>query len=543
MIDRALLTAVLALAACTAEPAPEPGPPPGLEPVAHYDADRVLAVTIDLAPGDWDTLRTQRRSWVDVYASCLSAPFAHPFTTFPAAITIDGVAAAGTVRKRGFLGSLDDDKPSLKLALAGGDVLLANAKQDPSYLRTCLAYRVFAAAGVPAPRCNFARVAVNGADLGLYVHVEPVDAALVARHFADAGGNLYEATFSDFRDGWTATFDLEQGRDRSDLAPVVAALARPDDELAAALDAVVDLDALFRFWAAEVLVGHRDGYAGNANNYFAYHDPASDRFHLIPWGTDRTFPARADLFGTGVVSVHVGSLAPWRLAGTAAGRARYAAAMRALLADAWDEPALLAEIDRLHALLAPQAGPTFGGAVEEVRAFVGTRRAAITAELDTITAPPADLDAPPCLEPRGSLDGTLATTWGSAAADPFASGTGTLAATLDGAPLDLVAVGATAGWADAAHARARLVLAATARDGDTYALVLDLDPARLVAGAVLPIDWLAATGLVHHRDAETGAVTQLGLAASGTLRLDAIATTPGAPVRVTVDAPIVRPPF
>src|SRR6185503_8445377 len=133
--------------------------------------------------------------------------------------------------------------------------------------------------------------------------------ALLARHFADARGPLYEATYSDFRAGWTATFEREDGgpEDRRDLDAVVAALDQPDAELMAALDRVVDVDRLFRFWAVEVLVGHRDGYAGNANNYYAYHDPASDRFHLIPWGADRAFPAGDDPFGTGVVSVHVGS--------------------------------------------------------------------------------------------------------------------------------------------------------------------------------------------------------------------------------------------
>ena len=41
------------------------------------------------------------------------------------------------------------------------------------------------AAGVVAPRCNFATVTVNGQLIGLYVHVESIKKQFVGRHFAD----------------------------------------------------------------------------------------------------------------------------------------------------------------------------------------------------------------------------------------------------------------------------------------------------------------------------------------------------------------------
>ena len=66
---------------------------------------------------------------------------------------------------------------------------LNNSVQDPSMVNTCLAYEVFAAAGNPAPRCNFANVTVNGMELGLYVHVEELKKPFLARHFDSAAGN------------------------------------------------------------------------------------------------------------------------------------------------------------------------------------------------------------------------------------------------------------------------------------------------------------------------------------------------------------------
>ena len=528
MTRRPLITAALVLGACAAPPASR------LDLDRLHDPDRVVRVEVELAPEDWESLRTQTRSWVDVYERCLSGPFGSPFTWFPAAVTIDGVRIdAAQIRKRGFLGSLDDDRPSLKLGIDGVDLILNNARQDASTVRTCLAYRTFAAAGIPAPRCNFARVAVNGADLGVYVHVEEIDEAFLARHFADPGGNLYEGTFSDFRDGWTATFELETNRardDRSDLAPVVAALERPDAELLDALDAVVDLDRLFRFWAVEALIARRDGYAGSANNYFAYHDPASDRFHLIPWGADLTF-----LPG---VSVRAGSIAPWRLYRLPEGRERYQAALRELLDEVWNEEELLREVDRMEALLDEDLEP----ALDEVRDFIRGRREALVAELDAGELP-VTLRDPPCFEPLGAISGASDTTWGTVGADPFTSGGGDLEGVVGDVPLDVVGVGSTAGWSDDDRSRARIIVVGALAGGDAEMLVFDVEPSRFRSGSTVEIDWVEAEGLAYHYTGATQELALVGLLAGGTLHLGAAATSDRSPVRASFTGPVVRSPF
>ena len=113
------------------------------------------------------------------------------------------------VRKKGFIGSQSDTKPSLKLRFdkyvddqsLGGVInrmTLNNSIQDPSMINTCLTYQIFAAAGSPSPRCNFATVTVNGKILGLYVHVEEIKEHFLTRHFSSAEGNQYEGTVSDF---------------------------------------------------------------------------------------------------------------------------------------------------------------------------------------------------------------------------------------------------------------------------------------------------------------------------------------------------------
>ena len=65
---------------------PEPGPTDQL-----FDPDRLLRVEIEMAPEDWDALRTQTRSIFDLIgSSCLEEPPPRPFTYFPATVTVDG---------------------------------------------------------------------------------------------------------------------------------------------------------------------------------------------------------------------------------------------------------------------------------------------------------------------------------------------------------------------------------------------------------------------------------------------------------------------
>jgi spore coat protein CotH len=566
------LLVLLALTACTGssiegvpfDAAPLDGEPPDRSSTL-FDPDHVLEVAIELDPAEWDMLRTQSRSWVSVFTRC-GEHHLDPFTYFRGAVTIDGrrVDDVG-VRKKGFLGSLSVSKPSLKLKLDEyvddqelhglSKITLNNAVQDPAYVRQCLAYRTFAAANVPAPRCNFARVRVNGADLGLYVHVETVGKPFLRRHFDDDGGNLYEGTLADFRDGWTANLDLktnEDENDRSDVERVIAALEQSDTGMIGALGDAVDLDALLRFWAAEVLVTHWDSYSGNANNYFAYHDPTSDRFHFIPWGTDNTFLPGPDPFRDGIASTRAVSLMPRRLYGLPDVRARYAEVLRELLTTAWDETAMLAEIDRMAALITPIADPdgsaNLAARLEEVRASVRERRAEIEAELD---AGPPDWTAPlrdiPCAEKLGAVSGQLETTFGTTGGDAFASGTGVLTGAIQGVPIQADEVGATSGWDPDIQPPAPPVVqvAGLARvtDGTYRLLTLRIDPGKLVAGTSAPIDWVDVVGILHRFDPGAG-WTLVGLVGDGTLQVLAGGTNPGDPIRVWFSGgTVIRQPW
>ncbi len=318
-----------------------------------FDPSRVLEVSLEIEPADWEALRVQRRTGLSTAGEdCLDAPFPSPYTWFEARVTIDGTTYERVgVRKRGFIGSVSESRPGLRLELdrhidgqlhrSVEHMNLNNARQDPSGLRTCLAYGVFRRAGLSTPRCSLARVWVNGVDLGIYSHVEVLKKRFLRRNFGNDSGYLYEGTLSDFRAPWWGTLEQKTREDAPNRAPIEAiarAVEAPDDQLLAALDAVIDLDAFLSFWAAEVLTSHWDGYAGNTNNFWFYVDPVDPRAVFIPWGTDSTFEGPRLLFE--------GRQAPWSVTATGVlarrlylhpeGRARYLDRLQTLITTAWD---------------------------------------------------------------------------------------------------------------------------------------------------------------------------------------------------------------
>lgn len=226
-----------------------------------------------------------------------------------------------------------------------GALALKAMYNDPSQLREALAWRLFAAAGVPAPRHTFARFGINGGYLGLFSLIEPVDRHFVRRWFGDrdrgtlvkAGcGDLGPATlerrvgpdgddsgrqYRSASDDRTYRAKALSGADGADGLDDLAHLIRvvdgaPDgvvlpggdarfgtDAFADAVSGVLDVEAFLRWAGVNVLVGGWDNYFATPANYYLYNagrpgaDPlAAPYFSWIPWDYDNTFGL--DYFGT-----------------------------------------------------------------------------------------------------------------------------------------------------------------------------------------------------------------------------------------------------
>lgn len=380
-----------------------------------FDPERVVQIDLRLAPSDFKSLRRQTRSLGHGYATETFGPApTSPYTWFATRLEVDGQRLARVgLRKKGFLGSLDEQRPALRLdmaryakgqKLAGlRRVVLNNGEDGGSWIRQCLGLRVFLAAGYPAPRCGLARVRVNGQELGVYVLVEAIDRAFLQRHFSNPDGLLLEGAGSDFRPRWIDTFEFKtgpQGAARDRLEAVVRALELPDDRVLEALGRVVDLDAFVTYWCLEALIGHLDGYAGFANNFFVYQAPDSGRFHFLPWGLDKIMGYPDRVSPRDELSILTGSVLSVRLWRLPAMRARYAARMRELIAKVWQADRLEAEFLRLEALVKPMLLARQRKALRYSRAnlidFFRRRARLVLDDLDlAVTRPPRPLLAPP----------------------------------------------------------------------------------------------------------------------------------------------------
>lgn len=548
-----------------------------------FPRDRVLDVQITVPETDWDTIRNQKRDFFSALQGKRKyGPVERPYTYVVATVSIDGVIFPRVgLRKKGFIGSQSSARPSLKIKLdhvnpgTGIEGLVSltfnNNRQDPSLVSQFLGYTIFRAAGSPAPRCAFAKVTVNGRNLGVYSHVESARQPLAKRSFGTDAGTLYEGTVVDFFPGWERSFenkfgddapgrekivqlakalqgesgeaildgeargrawvptsgkharkwtalafddapwregrngagyerdegyqslistgfdlreqmdgksasvylrfpfeidDLGSIRSRGDLvlrmkyddgfvaylnghqiasanAPqspqwdskathanddgaamsfanidvsqhasrlrkgrnvlaihglnvdlrssdmlIVAELrTRPKHDIEKAIAELVDLDAFYRFWAIESLLGFWDGYTGNANNYFVYLNPKTHKFHFLPWGADCLFEkfSRLGRDPRAPVSVKTKGLIAHHLYQQTSGRKRYAKTLKRILARHWKEKALLAEIDRIDVLLKPHRTKrqewSSSSALDKTREFIRTRRADILAEI------------------------------------------------------------------------------------------------------------------------------------------------------------------
>lgn len=262
-------------------------------------------------------------------------------------------------------------------------VLLDASTHDPTYLSGLLANELFRAAGVPAARAAFARLEVNGKDLGLYVLSEAVNRDFLGRHFERTKGNLYEGDGHDVTD----TLDKDSGDEHKDQ-PDVEALAKAAQEPDPAqrwkkLAPVLDVDRFISFLAVEVLVWQDDGYAMKTNKYRLYHDPASDRMVFVPHGADAAF-SRAD----GALFPKMSGLVARAILETPEGRQQYRERMTKILSGHFKVPALHARIDELAAKVKPvlakcdpDAAKNYDAAVAQLRETIAKRAYFLEQEL------------------------------------------------------------------------------------------------------------------------------------------------------------------
>ena len=506
---------------------------------AVFARGRLLDVRVTIDEEDWDALCADGRSFAEI-VECVDGPHFFDYLHFCVDVTIDGQAITDVdLRKKGYFGSLSAVRPSLKLKFdeyVDGQnysglsrMTLNNNRQDPSLVRQCLAYDLFAKAGLPAPRCNFAHVTVNGWDLGIYTHVESIKKPFLERHFTSNSGNLYEGQVADFIPGLMEVFEKKTNKeenDFSDLQSVVDALDADDGALFESLAQVIDMDVFVDYWIMEVMTAHWDSYSGGPNNFYVYREPSNDLFYFIPWGTDAAFvPTGGLLPEDRPQSVLARGIITNRLYDIPDFRECYMERMRELLDTIWDEQELLDSIDFIENLVG--AEHIHGGCLDDVRDVITERRSLILAELDAggaeWTVPPKD---PECEEiPRYSMSGSFVTRWGTIDDPAPAPGlTATLDATTSDGQIEFDFAFSVAGeiddW-DGEPPPIVMIIAHTPTD-ELYVLQIMFEEGLFNAGTEVPFHGAATMGAFVELDPDT----VIGMVADGTVTLNNVSTSP-----------------
>ena len=165
--------------------------------------------------------------------------------------------------------------------------------------------------GITAPRCNFAKLYLNGRFHGVYVNVERIDRVFLKTHFTDASGALYKvdeggpgANLAPFpsqpgeNDRRRHTFEPKSKSASPEARDVLELISRihntPPKDFSQALHDNLEVDDFLQTMAVLLFAGAFDQLTGwNPHNYYLYHQPRTDRWHYIPWDLDVGFADNA----------------------------------------------------------------------------------------------------------------------------------------------------------------------------------------------------------------------------------------------------------
>ena len=403
-----------------------------------FRINQLIEIDVKMLPEDWEKLRKEsdrnNGSMSRIFGG--GASIGKRFNLYKADISVDGnkIKSVG-IRTKGFIGSLNPERPSLKIKfneyvdqspVQGLDRLtLNNNVQDMSLASQFLTYKLFNKAGIPAPRVSHCKVTVNGEYLGVYSHVESVRSPFIKKHFQRNSGELYEGTISDFYPIAVQNIEAKNSyteKNRTQALKLAEILETKEGFDLNEAKKYINLKQFVRFWAMESLLGFWDGYTNNQNNYYAYSNPNDQkRFHFIPWGADGAFTKGRGPFGkfggdeNHPNSVYSQSMLANRLFQSDEVKGLYKTTMVDILKNVWDENEIIADIKRIQAFtmdhLHSRQNRLDEGAGKLIT-FVENRRSDIEPELDDW---PISIQGGPRI-PRhsvkvGELSGSFKTKW------------------------------------------------------------------------------------------------------------------------------------
>ncbi|MEO8146377.1 MAG: CotH kinase family protein [Bacteroidia bacterium] len=177
---------------------------------------------------------------------------------------------------------------------------LNNSFKDPTMMREKLMNDFLNAHGIPAPRCTYANVYINGTLWGFYAICEQVNKTFLTYRFGDNDGNLFKGDpHGDLKwKGSSASlyyndYELKTNETLNDWSDLVHLLDElnntPTANFHDSLETVLNTDFAIKAWAANNMFVNLDSYLGSGHNYYIYHDTITNKFNWIAWDVNEAF--------------------------------------------------------------------------------------------------------------------------------------------------------------------------------------------------------------------------------------------------------------
>lgn len=177
---------------------------------------------------------------------------------------------------------------------------LNNGFKDPTMMREKIMLDFCRRNGVPAPRCVYAKVYINGTYWGFYTLVEQVDKKFLGTNFSNNDGNLFKGDpKGDLK--WLGSspslyynsYELktnETTNDWTDLVNLIDKINNTSDGVFYdSLENNLETNYYLKVWASNNLFANLDSYIGSGHNYYIYHDENSNKFNTITWDVNEAF--------------------------------------------------------------------------------------------------------------------------------------------------------------------------------------------------------------------------------------------------------------
>jgi len=274
-----------------------------------FDTTALHEVQLEFSSSDWQDMVAEAET---------TGAYDGPRTYFRADFRFDGQSTAGKVGVRlkghasligaqghSFPLKVDFNRFTVKQRFDGlGKVNLHPSDPMGSGIREHLSYGAMRRFGVPTARTSFARLRVNGEDLGLYVLVEQLDGRFVRYHYDEPYGDLYkpEPPAGTLAYRGSSIDDYEnvghKWPEKADHTAFLKLVTVLDTKGVESFSQVVDVDDVLAYLAVNAGVGNFDLYSSQGHNYYLY-EKSKGVFTMLPWDMNASMESRGSACAEG----------------------------------------------------------------------------------------------------------------------------------------------------------------------------------------------------------------------------------------------------